>query len=383
MAEGGGLRAPGNFLKQLSSSNPSEASRSWTNWLQQYDFYMIASEKNEKSEEVQVATLLTLLGEEGQELFRTFTLSDTDRKKISNVKEAFTNHFAPRVKEEFERFKFYGRIQSRNEPFDSFLTSIQALITTCNFHTDERDKALRDRIVFGIQSTSVREELFNVEGALTLQKCVQVCQRAEATKQYLHHMDRHETSSNTQQSADAIADNKSTITNPKVRDDITNCKYCGGTHQPRRCPAYGKECKNCKRANHYARVCQSTKSGKNIQISTASSDMPAIAAAHEIFAKSEDLSYAVNPQKNAKEWYIDAKCNNKDIRLKIDTGASCNVMPKAIFESLSVPKTKLTRHKGTLSSFSGHELSIVGNVSLMLERDRRFSVHDFVIVDQG
>ena len=29
------------------------------------------------------------------------------------------------------------------------------------------------------------------------------------------------------------------------------CKYCGTLHKPRRCPAYGKNCTRCGRANHF------------------------------------------------------------------------------------------------------------------------------------
>lgn len=185
MADGGSLKPPANFLLNYASQNPSDTSRSWSAWLEQYDFYMTATEKSLKSEEIQVATLLTILGAQGQELFRTFDLTEGERKKIGNVRAAFQSYFAPKVKEEFERYKFYSRVQLANESFDNFLASLRNLIATCNFHADEKDKALRDRIVFGIQSEAVREELFNVPDLLTLDKCIAICQRSEATKQYL------------------------------------------------------------------------------------------------------------------------------------------------------------------------------------------------------
>ncbi|KAF6031496.1 DAB2IP [Bugula neritina] len=144
MAEGG-LRPPGNFIN--SSTNPSETSRNWAKWLEQYDFYMIATEKAGKSQEIQVATLLTLLGAQGQEIFRTFSLTNAERKNIETVKKAFTDHFAPQVKMVYERFKFHSRIQRPDETFEDFLTALRTLITTCNFHDDEQDNALMDRIV--------------------------------------------------------------------------------------------------------------------------------------------------------------------------------------------------------------------------------------------
>lgn len=35
-----------------------------------------------------------------------------------------------------------------------------------------------------------------------------------------------------------------------------DCKYCGRSHPPRSCPAYGKTCKNCPKLNHFAIECQ-------------------------------------------------------------------------------------------------------------------------------
>ena len=90
MAERGALRPPSNFLLANSSQNPSDASRNWLAWLKQFDFYMLAAEKNSKPEEVQVATLLTILGAQGHELFRTFDLSEENKKKIAEVKGAFS-----------------------------------------------------------------------------------------------------------------------------------------------------------------------------------------------------------------------------------------------------------------------------------------------------
>ncbi|KAF6036946.1 hypothetical protein EB796_004746 [Bugula neritina] len=143
MAEGGALRPPSNFLLANSSQNPSDASRNWLAWLKQFDFYMLSTEKNSKPEEVQVATLLTILGAQGHELFRTFGLSE---EKIAEVKGAFSKYFAPKIKEEFERYKFYSRVKQTGEPFDKFLSSLRNLVATCNFHAEERYKALRDRI---------------------------------------------------------------------------------------------------------------------------------------------------------------------------------------------------------------------------------------------
>ena len=39
------------------------------------------------------------------------------------------------------------------------------------------------------------------------------------------------------------------------------CRYCGSSHPPRRCPAYGMMCGECSRVNHFSAVCRATRQG--------------------------------------------------------------------------------------------------------------------------
>jgi hypothetical protein len=103
----GNFKSPESFFGHQSTGNPSDVSRSWSKWLQQFDFYMLASEKNEKAGEVQVAILLTILGPQGQEIFETFDITEDEKKDIDAVKAKFTSHFKPQTCEVFERFKFF------------------------------------------------------------------------------------------------------------------------------------------------------------------------------------------------------------------------------------------------------------------------------------
>ena len=66
----------------------------------------------------------------------------------------------------------------------------QLQITSFYKTREDNHQSLRDRnrIVIGIYSEDVREELLNVEGDLDLTKCISISHRAEATKSYLHQM---------------------------------------------------------------------------------------------------------------------------------------------------------------------------------------------------
>ena len=76
--------------------------------------------------------------------------------------------------------KDFRRKQKVGEPFGSFHTDLLRLVETCNYHSNEKTKILRDQIVMNITSDIVREKLLE-ESALTLDKAVDICRSMEAT----------------------------------------------------------------------------------------------------------------------------------------------------------------------------------------------------------
>ena len=229
-----GLRPPAPFSTAAPGSNPSDVARNWDDWLDEFDTFMVASEKNEKDEVIQVAILINLLGREGKEVFRNLPLTNDEKKKIKAVKDAFGNHFRPRKNEVFERYRFHGRTQGCSESFETFLTALKTMSTTCNFSNDEVGKAIRDRIVIGIRNEDLRRRLLDVDD-LELDKAVQMCQRQEVTQQYAEGM-RRQQDTDTNPTGDMMVaavgeTSRTVISNFPVR----NCGNCGGGGTQERC----------------------------------------------------------------------------------------------------------------------------------------------------
>ena len=269
----------------------------------------------------------------------------------------------------YERYKFHNRTQLPGESFDNFLTALCGLLSTCNIHADEQNSALIDRIVCGINSPEVREDIFNLNGNPDLNKVIQLCRRAEATKHYLTDMkiDKENANINTVQQPNHLAHKN------KNGARVNNCKYCKSSHPKGACPAYGKECRNCHKMNHFSIACM------------APQRKSAAKAAYELVETSgeqNDITFTVNNDKSRREWCITARCNEKPLHLKVDTGASCNVMPKGIFDSLLV-HTPLQKYGKSLVSFSNHELDVLGKVTLLVDVSARFVPLDFVIVSSS
>jgi hypothetical protein len=182
MAEG--LRPPAPF----SLTGEGEKRQKWDKWIEHYDFYMRATEKDKKSKAVQVAVLLTLLGEEGMEIYRTFTYEDPAHKDdIAKVKEKFKEYYTPRINVTYERYKFLKRKQADGEPFETFLTSLMNLASSCNYDGSEKNNIIRDQIVIGLNSDTVRRDLL-YEEKLSLEKAIAICRNKEVTAHYSEDM---------------------------------------------------------------------------------------------------------------------------------------------------------------------------------------------------
>lgn len=63
------------------------------------------------------------------------------------------------------------------------------------------------------------------------------------------------------------------------------------------------------------------------------------------------------------DWNIDILINDKPIKIKLDTGAQCNVIPLAIYQSLTneAPKKSTTK----LVSYFGHKMKTIGRKTLL------------------
>ena len=113
------------------------------------------------------------------------------------------------------------------------------------------------------------------------------------------------------------------------------CQYCGQTHKARQCPAYGRICNLCGRKNHFAFVC--------LQIKPV--DMLTETALHT--GVIDDVTLAeVKPN----EWFETVGVEGR--KVKVDTGASYNVMSMNTYQALA--SDRLVKAKTRLESYGGH-----------------------------
>ena len=145
-----------------------------------WEHYSVAS-KVYKEGDIQVATFLTAIGPEARKVFKTWNLSATKRKDIKDVIERFDNYCNQRKNIPLERSLFNSQQQEPGKLFDRYVTAIRQIANKCTFGAITPDDLLRDRIIFGIADTKVRERLLH-EPELNLSKTLDICRALETSQ---------------------------------------------------------------------------------------------------------------------------------------------------------------------------------------------------------
>ena len=121
--------------------------------------------------------VLYIIGEEGRKIFNTWSIPDGEREKVQPLLTRSREYCTPRNNITLERYKFNTRVQKPDETVDQFVVDLRQMAKTCDYGVLEEDM-VRDRIVVGIYSTTMKERLLR-ESDLTFKTALDLCRAAE------------------------------------------------------------------------------------------------------------------------------------------------------------------------------------------------------------
>ena len=121
----------------------------WDQWRSQFMTFRLVTELNKKDEEVQVASLKYCMGPEADDIFKTFGLSEENKKIFDVVLKKFDEYFKPKVNIIRMRRIFQRRIQHTHENEDTYLRALYAAAEDCNFG-DLKKERIRDQFIGGL-----------------------------------------------------------------------------------------------------------------------------------------------------------------------------------------------------------------------------------------
>ena len=364
---------------------------SWETWIQDYELYAIASGLTEKSTNVQYATFLHVIGESARSVYKGFRFaSEEARKDVASIRKAFSDYCTPKRNEVYERYRFNQLVPAAGERIDSYVATLRQHVETCEYST-QADKMIRDRIVFTYGDPRVREKLISTD-ELTLEKAIDICRAAEATRDRMHSMVDaktaaavHSVRSDDKAGRDRYR-SKSRVTNS---DEGDSCGNCGRQHEPKRCPAYGQKCSNCRRRRHFAKYCRqpnrrqrsSSRAESKSSTSGPTRSVNALQDGIETLYVGELLSINSLSQKRAV--FRDVIINDTPVSVKLDTGAECCVMTLKTYNTIPA-RPKIVPTDVLIRAYGMRRLiKPVGEAVFDVTFRSRHLRVEFIIIDTG
>ncbi|CAB4014143.1 Hypothetical predicted protein, partial [Paramuricea clavata] len=353
----------------------------WRKWRQRWNLYAKASGANEKDEEIQCAIFLHTIGEEALEIYDTFTFTETEQDKIEPLIQKFESYCTPRKNTTYERYIFNTCVQNGRK-LDAFILDLRNKAKTCEFESLQ-DSLIKDRIVCGIDSNSIRERLLR-DNDLTLEKAISIVRATETSKTQVQKLN------NPSLEVESIHKNFERTSRSKYQREETKpsrnvsktqpCSRCGSNHAPKQCPGFGQTCRKCHGNNHFAKMCRSK--NLNTQMSeTRVHEVRKEETTDNSSTEEDELFIGEITTTTAKNVLItNLKVNGKNVNFKIDTGAQCNVLPEEIFDGIK-QKPQLIAAGTKLTAYGGAQVPVKGKCVLEIEQtaDRKMEVEFFVV----
>lgn len=335
-------------------------STNWDTFRGEWEDYALATGLQEKDDEVVAATLRTIMGTECRHVYK-HNLNLTAAQQ-GNATAILEHYFKPAKNVIYERYVFGCCKQEDGESIDSFVTRLREKAATCDYGA-LRDELIRDKLVLGITDEGTRRRLLR-ERDLTLVLAVETCHAAELTDIRIRsmelerqHMDNVNATFRQPVKKFPFATANANTTANSAADNPNTCRYCGISHGRGKeyCPAYGKICKSCGTANHFARVCMKSKrkEGKVHSIETKTDE--GNNSTEDVYA-SECIG-AVRAK--GQKWFVTLLLNNKPQKCQLDSGATCNVMSLKDKRRLA-PRDKLTQSSTKLKLYSEQFMTSLG-----------------------
>ena len=325
------LTFPSNFPVPSAMVCRGDITSNWEFFKQQWQDYEVATGLDQKSQSSRLATFRSVMGKECLQIFLNLNFG-TEVLTITSALKALENYFLPKRNVVYEKYVFNSCIQVPEETVDCYVNRLRKLAASCQFGA-LAEEMIRDRLVIGIQDKGTKARLLR-EKDLSLDKALDMCKSSEITNKQLKSIQKDEKQNNEELNLvhvkrkpmqGKMPPHPKKPPNPKKPDKKWKCKYCGQQKKHAKqteCPAYGHQCRNCKRMNHFAKVCQAGK--EKVHVAEVAEGYES----EESLLKIEEIT-AINgsgKQLTSSITFVIEEQYKEQLVCQLDTGATCNVI---------------------------------------------------------
>lgn len=360
--------------------------------------YITDEKIREKSD--QALKILRSIGDEGLKKLYGSSLSDDDQKDPDKL-YAFFESQIPKSSTNFrvDRLQLMRQFAiQKDESIDEFVTRVRRHAKSCKFTENELQERIIELVIATTPYPEFQKELLGQEQGFTVNQLLELGRKHEVIQQSgekLKQLNFTETANvNVEHIRRVRANNQN-----KSSHDIKNCKYCGGSHARKNCPAFKNICELCNKRGHYKKMCLSSRphnreksrhskqrqkrQSESVQcveqnhyaesldtIKVSTNVMKVDATKHEVFTKLDIIPPGITGRKF-------------DIKLKLDTGASGNTLPLRIIKKIYGENYSkhVIRENVKLTAYNGKTISYKGSIHMNLVRSHKEFRTKFYIID--
>lgn len=360
---------------------------SWDAYVERFEFYCVA--ENITDDAIKKAQLLSKIGPKNYNLLRNLVqprkLSNGEIKYADCVKY-MKEYFTPptEAREEICRYRFNSYKQKPGQSFTEFTAELRRLSENCNYGA-QLEKQLRDRIVQGVSDEHLLRTLLE-EKNLTLERATAICLAHESAKQGAQEIQQEIKgatggSSTEKESVKKIFQKKET----GKKQDRKPCYRCGNAHNPNFCKYKNATCHTCGVRGHISPMCKNEKREKS-----SSKKFHGSKRRENVKTLDDDTSEeeeckkhtSLDDETDAPPYMCDVKINGKNVKMEIDTGATCSTMSEPDVRKY-LGNIEILPTKKRIVSYDKSQIKVLGELHVDVEHNQQERYFRLLVTESG
>jgi transposase InsO family protein len=300
---------------------------------------------------------------------------------LAQIKVHLKGHFNPDPLEISESFHFGTRVQKNGESVNDFVLALKKLSIHCNFE-NYLDRALRDRLVCGLQDTRIQNKLLNTTD-LTFERACRIANAMEMADKQAKEMrpQSHSGSVNKVNQGTGSAGESKNFESKKSRNKSSKgCFRCGHNHLARDCPMKDAQCYKCKKIGHMANMCRTKLAGKPKDSYKPKNDQPRSVSQVEHETDDSLGIFSIMSLSGGQGYFVKMTLNDIECNMQIDTAADFSVMSKQVYRSM-FSHMPMSSSKVKLKTYTGDKIVVCGEIMFdVVYKDQKATL-PMVVVD--
>ncbi|XP_028169209.1 uncharacterized protein LOC114359144 [Ostrinia furnacalis] len=329
----------------------------WKLYIERVEQYFVVNEVSD------VPTLITVMGTESYELLVNLcTPVKPKDKTFGEIVDIMEKHLQPKPSELAERYKFRHRTQKKGEGISEYVAVLKKMSKSCDFGSWLQE-SLRDQLVCGISSESIRQRLF-AESKLDFAKAYSIAVSMEAAEKDAAAVEGHRSPSETTVECQAMSAGTrwrgataaatpgrdyggsarqggggaqrfrgaraATAPGPTRSGERAqrgqSCGVCGGSHDASSCKFRRYVCRVCNRPGHLKRMCPKITDQHCLQTDRNEDSSESDNSEEVIFIDFNKITL-----NDCKPILISLIIDNRSVNMECDTGSAVSCISQEMY----------------------------------------------------